>query len=271
VIPRRTSPKGTGFVRGLYRLDAHNEEASEAFERIFFGQVDNLAKLALDMLHKRVKTNWTTQVRSAWSRFLMGMLFRNPERIAATQKTLEEVALLHYETGEAEYNLDRGPDDPEFLESLVRQIAFNTVEWTADIMDSVRLGEFVTGMRWTVKDISDSGMTFFTSDRPIVMTNGLAGEEGHLVMPISPQRAFIACSSEAKEQQLHRGFSSLEFARATNRSILRYAQRFAWHTDDTYINRAKEHLAIESHVSELFFAGAPRRALEQQTLITQDG
>jgi len=196
----------------------------------------------------------------------LGMLFRNPERIAATRRHVEDVALLHYQTGEAEYNLDRGPDDPEFLEILVRQIAFNTVEWTADIMDSVRLGSFINGMRWTVKDISDSGMTFFTSDRQILMTNGLAGEDGHLIMPISPVRAFIACSSEAKEQQLHRGFSSPEFARATNRNILRYAQKFAWHTDDTYINRAKEHLAVESHVSELFFAAAPRRALGQQGL-----
>lgn len=54
VIPRRTSPKGTGYVRGLYRLDGPNEAASEAFERIFFHQVDNLAKEALDMLLKRV-------------------------------------------------------------------------------------------------------------------------------------------------------------------------------------------------------------------------
>jgi hypothetical protein len=47
VKTRPTSPKGTGYVRWLYRLETEIEEATEAFERLFYGQVDNLAKDAL--------------------------------------------------------------------------------------------------------------------------------------------------------------------------------------------------------------------------------
>jgi hypothetical protein len=46
VIPRNTSPKGTGYVRGLYRLDHLAGDAAEAYERLFFSMVDNTAKTA---------------------------------------------------------------------------------------------------------------------------------------------------------------------------------------------------------------------------------
>lgn len=263
VIPRRTSPKGTGYVRGLYRLDGPNEEASEAFERVFFSQVDNLAKEGLDMMLQRIPPKWTIKVRWAWSRFVIGMMFRNPERLAATRRHIEEIALRHWEAGEAEYNAKKDPNDPEFLEFLLRQVAFNAVDWTTDIMENENIGRHIVGMRWSVRNISDSGMTLFTSDRPILMTNGLAGDEGHLIMPISPVHAFVACSSEGKEKHLLHEIPSPEFARAINRNILRFAQKYAWHSDDTYINRAKEHLSVEKHIPELFFAGAPNRALQK--------
>src|SRR4051794_22472314 len=78
VVPRRTSPKGTGYFRGLYRLEDASEHAAEAFERVFFGQVDNKAKDALDRHLGRLPYEWDTNSRSNWSRFVMGMMFRNP-------------------------------------------------------------------------------------------------------------------------------------------------------------------------------------------------
>jgi hypothetical protein len=260
VIPRRTSPKGTGYVRGLYRLDDVSEHAAERFERVFFRQVDNRAKDALDMHLGRRPLQWTQRNRSDWSRFVMGMLFRNPERIAATRAFVEEIALDNYDMGEAEYNAEKKEGDPDFWDVLLRQVKFNTVEWTATMVDNLNIGKHLNQMRWFVRDVSSCGLTLFTSDRPILMTNGLAGDKAHLVMPISPTKAFVACNTEDTEQYL-RNAAAMDFARGTNRNILRYAQKYAWHTNDDLIHRANEHLSVEADISEEFFRAQPRRAL----------
>lgn len=45
------------------------------------------------------------------------------------------------------------------------------------------------------------------------------------------------------------GYSAFDFTKGCNRNILRYAQKYAWHTSDDYLNRASEHLAVEAEVS----------------------
>ena len=77
VKARDCGPKGTGYVRGLYRLEYLDEERAERFERIFFGQVDSLAKQGLDVCLQGMPQEWDIDLRSAWSRFILGMLFRN--------------------------------------------------------------------------------------------------------------------------------------------------------------------------------------------------
>jgi hypothetical protein len=42
-----------------------------------------------------------------------------------------------------------------------------------------------------------------TSDRPIVMTNGLAHATSHIVMPISPRRIFVAANNRETVKDLH--------------------------------------------------------------------
>jgi hypothetical protein len=258
VIPRRTSPKGTGFERGLYRLPGATEEASEVFERIFFGQVDNRAKDALDICLKRLPWNWTVETRSNWSRFVLGVLFRTPERIADTRKYVEDAALENFEANEADYNAQRKPGDPDFLTFVVNQVTYNTMDFAFSVTDNVAMGQHLNQMKWTVRDISDCGIKLFTSDRPVIMTNGLNKPDSHLVMPISPDQAFVACNTKEMAEQLHASRSS-DFAAECNRKVLRYAKKFAWNTDDNQINRVKQNLSADSDDYEAFFRGPPNR------------
>lgn len=252
VIPRRTSPRGTGYVRGLYRLNGATEEAAEAFERIFFGQVDNRAKNALDTCLGRRPWKWTIETRSDWSRFVLGILFRTPERIAATRKYVEDVALENFEANEADYNNHRKEGDPDFLTYVVSRVTFNTMDFAFSVLDNVAMGKHLNQMRWTIRDVSDSGIRLFSSDRPVIMTNGLSGPDAHLVMPISPKKAFVACNTKEIGERLHEARAS-EFAAECNRKVLRYAQKYAWNNDDSQINRVKEHLGADADVYEAFF------------------
>ena len=88
VSVRPTGPKGTGYERGLYRLTGVPEDVSEAVERKFMAQVDSLAKKALDVLLGEDTPAWTVPSRSAWSRFVPGLIFRNPERVREARKFL---------------------------------------------------------------------------------------------------------------------------------------------------------------------------------------
>jgi hypothetical protein len=97
VSVRPTGPKGTEYERGLYRLTGVPEDASEAVERKFMAQVDSLAKKALDVLLGEDTPAWTVPLRSAWSRFVTGLIFRNPERVREARKFLEDFWLHDYD------------------------------------------------------------------------------------------------------------------------------------------------------------------------------
>jgi hypothetical protein len=180
VKARPAGPNGTGYVRGLYRFDEADEETAEAFERLFFGQVDSKAKLALDIHLGRSTDNWNGDNRSAWSKFLMGMLYRNPERIATLRKYIEDIALDNYEAGRAEYDALVPSGSPPYLDYLVKKITYDAMDWTREIMGNEKVGLHINHMRWSVRDITGCGLKLFTSDRPIMMTNGLMGDNAHL-------------------------------------------------------------------------------------------
>jgi len=108
-------------VRGLYRLDHLTGDAAEAYERLFFATVDNTAKDNRDILLERRPVRFDDRSRSAWARFVLGLLFRNPERIAATRKYIEDFSLDNFDTDKVPYDAQKGDDDPEYLDYLVRQ------------------------------------------------------------------------------------------------------------------------------------------------------
>jgi hypothetical protein len=81
-------------------------------------------------------------------------------------------------------------------------------------------------------------------------------------MPISPTKAFIACNTQKTEEYLF-SLSSMHFVKNSNRNILRFAQKYAWNTDDQLINRANEYLSADAPEGEAFFLEAPNRALHE--------
>lgn len=258
VKPRPAAPKGTGYERGLYRLSHLTGDEAEAFERIFFGQVDNRAKDAMEIVLGRQPWKWTDRSRTAWTRFLVGMFFRNPERIRATRKYIEEFSLDTFDIDEVTYNAQKKPGDPDYLEYLVRSVEFNAIEWTTSMIANSNIARHLINMRWSVRDIGGTGLTLFTSDRPIIMTNGLIYDHAHLVMPVSPTKAFVACNT-VEQEKLLLGMSNMDFIRASNEQVLKYAQQYAWNTDDQMVNIANRYLGVEAEVSRGFFDAPPYR------------
>ena len=57
-------------------------------------------------------------------------------------------------------------------------------------------------MQWHTADVSMVGRPLFTSDRPVIYSNGLAYANSHLVLPVSPTRLFVATNSDATARSL---------------------------------------------------------------------
>ena len=71
-----------------------------------------------------------------------------------------------------------------------------TIVHLMDIIGSGKVTEKIMSMRWYVVRMNSLRFSVLTSDRPIVMTNGIAYDNSHIVMPLSPQHIFVAANTE---------------------------------------------------------------------------
>ena len=86
VRPRRTAPGGTGYEVDLYRIHGVPADVAQNFERRFMSLVDTDASRALEKIIAGTN-DWTSRLRSGWTRFILSLLFRNPEAVATVKRT----------------------------------------------------------------------------------------------------------------------------------------------------------------------------------------
>jgi hypothetical protein len=92
------------------------------------------------------------------------------------------------------------------------------------------LGEIQSFHFWTATLGDLANPTFLTSDRPIIMTNGLNKEESYIVMPISPRVLFIAARGRWLHDQLSRT-PNTKLAKMVNEKVARQSHRYVYGTD----------------------------------------
>jgi hypothetical protein len=81
VRPRRSHPDGTGYERGLYTVK--DPRVGEYIEHVFLKITDDAAARVLRMLKalQEQEIVWTSETRSAWSRFILSLMVRIPEHV----------------------------------------------------------------------------------------------------------------------------------------------------------------------------------------------
>jgi hypothetical protein len=98
-------------------------------------------------------------------------------------------------------------------------------------IDNPTIGTLLNNMNWSVCDVSLTKYRFVTSDRPIVMTNGLGTRNGHLALPISPTIAFLA----------------------TVKQVVRNATKFVWASDESQSALIKKQMSVDARHDRTFF------------------
>jgi hypothetical protein len=79
VRPRRPARR-TGYQVDLYRIDGVPNDIAQDFEKWFMHLVDT--SRALERIIAGESDNWPGPLRSGWTRFILSLLFCNPEAVA---------------------------------------------------------------------------------------------------------------------------------------------------------------------------------------------
>jgi hypothetical protein len=87
-------------------------------------------------------------------------------------------------------------------------------------------------MAWQSSTLNEAKQTLLTSDRPVIMTNGLVHDEAHIILPISPRAFFIAYRTDAVFHQIAVR-SQDELAWQINDYVTRQAIDFVYALDDS--------------------------------------
>jgi hypothetical protein len=111
-----------------------------------------------------------------------------------------------------------------------------------DFINSVRIvGAMVQEMTFHTFVIEGTKHKFLTSDRPIIMTNGLARHDAHIVMPISPTRLFIAVRNRPIADQIVAAPKN-DLVRSVNNKVAEQAIDYVYDVDDSQLRFVENRL-----------------------------
>ena len=236
VVRRRRSPGGTAYHLGLYTAPLLSGNSAYWIEDDFLRKVDCDAARS----HKLLITDRIEELQgpalTAWSRFIISIWNRNPEKVFWLKqewaKRCEDV-LDHMKRTEHEWK--GKPGSPESIEDYIAsgrkaeddQRSFVRLQQT--VMDLENVGQMLNNMRRAVITVGDSPERFLTSDRPILLQNGLA--QGYVAMPISPEKLFVTFNRQGQLEELQ-AWGGRPLVAHINGRIVKQAKRFVFSAED---------------------------------------
>jgi hypothetical protein len=191
-----TSPKKTGYEPGLYRVPNVPEHMAEVIEDIFMKKMDDLAYASLCDLIENNLDGWTIARKEAWSRFIVGLLLRNPENLERIKVEVGRYVTENYDAWKIEYEAIRTDADKPFTQLDALNIGKVTLYALQKFIENKWLLNNVSAITWGMVDVRGTKYRLVTSDRPVVRTNGLDKPDSHLAIPLSPTRLFIATNND---------------------------------------------------------------------------
>jgi hypothetical protein len=92
----------------------------------------------------------------------------------------------------------------------------------------------LASFKWQTLAVDTAKYPLLTSDRPVIMSNGLIQQDAHVVLPISPRRLFIATKNEDTFEIFHE-MNPNKLAEAVNNQVAQQAHRFVFGCDDSQL------------------------------------
>ena len=139
-------------------------------------------------------------------------MMRNPEIVERSMLAAKALYDQSRTDLQADYAKHRNPTDPPTYEEYAALHSPNPAGCGGAILlqksiDHPDLGNHINNMRWTVLKANSPKFTLLTSDRPVLITNGLAYEHSQLILPISPFQVFFATNTAHMEHYIEHVFA----------------------------------------------------------------
>jgi Protein of unknown function (DUF4238) len=235
---KRKHQSGTGYVDGLYTIPGLPPEQSQFVEKRFMQAVDNWAARALAiMLRANPQAHdLDPRMKVAWARFLYSLIIRTPEHIKRIQQKAEENPPELPETLRDDYDKLRGPNDPPTFEeykawSLANPLRLPAQRFLPELINSERVITEIAFMRWTTAKVGKTRHSMLTSDRPVIMTNGLVQPDAHIAIPLSPDVLFLATKSDETRIAIT-SMSDDDIVEVVNNRVSEQAIKYVYGIDD---------------------------------------
>ena len=237
----RKHPDGTAFVHGLNTIPGVAASDTQYLEDVFFKFTDNYAAIALRVLLTDPPWTFLPRIRSAWSRFIVSLVARNPESVAKHRAAAESLFKTALPKLEANYEQFRTANDPETYMEYARIHSGNVpgrmfARLLQSVIDSQFSGSRLNAMRWMVLYDPAPKHLLLTSDRPIVMTNGLDKPNGQLILPISPRHVFIATNNIDAENHIRTVWRNKQLIQQVNERVALQSRKYVYGYSDAQLS-----------------------------------
>lgn len=200
LIASSKTPKTTGYQKHLYTVPGLPPEKQSVLEDVVLKQIDQIGSDALDFMlgNPTGEKDMPNKLRCGWSRFLMSLMHRSPQKLAALKAGYSDFFkqyLLDLESW-----LDRDQPYHENFEGAAATFKEDMAEvgWARLFemaTDYPQTGAMLNQMHWSIATIGNPEHHLLTSDHPLVKTDGIKHPEGYVITPVGPTQVFIAVNS----------------------------------------------------------------------------
>ncbi len=198
---RRVYTSEVGFENLLYDFAPH-EPHFPGLERAYFAPIDNLAAKARRKLLNDHEREWSSELRSAWSRFLMSLLHRTPAALEVFREGVIRMTIRGSAGVEDLWSRIRNEDDPQsWLEYCLAEnphfLEQRPLELLPRVIENKELGLRLNRMLWAVVRPTYRNWSFLTSDSPLVVSDSLTKPNSHVALALSANALFVAVTAKS--------------------------------------------------------------------------
>jgi hypothetical protein len=245
LIVSKKTPESTGFQKDLYKIEGVSAEFSQHFERTFMHMVDTQAAAAMRKI-PNAPSPFTVKERDAWVRFMLSLLFRNPEAVTAVGQHIKQLWAEALESLRRDYEANKHPDFPATFDEFLAKTdpnagAIAASNFLQTIMNLEGVANTILGMKWGRIHFFKSRFSLLTSDRPLDMPFGLQSQRSYIALPISPRVVFTACYDDSALRSMQQGDHS-DTVRRLNHATVEKARQYVWGIDDSAEAFVRKHI-----------------------------
>jgi Protein of unknown function (DUF4238) len=255
LIAKPVGPRSTGYEYDLYAFSELPPDLRQFVEKSFFNYADRVASIALERHLTGSSEPWSSELISAWSRYLIGIHLRHPDAMPELRAAAMSIWEGSGRDSQIAYEAIRKSEDPATFDEFIQKrdpliAAKMRMNLVITSFDNEILGTRINGMKWAMIDLSTSPIRLLLSDRPVEISN-LKTPEGLVSMSISPTKMFVAANSPKSLDKIRR-LKPREFVHRVNQFVVSRARCFVWAQDESQTRFIKNHMSTKMEPTPLF-------------------